>query len=54
MNIKIGRVTLHNKEQWDLECIPLICAHLRSKDRNTSTRIFCIGKRKNGKWFIKR
>lgn len=40
---KIGRLTLHNKEQWDLNNkIPLLCGHWTT--RNKCSRLFCVGK----------
>lgn len=33
-------VSIHRKEQWDLDCIPFVCVHLRLP--NSSTRIFCV------------
>jgi hypothetical protein len=37
---RIGRLWLHGKEQWDLDCWPWLCAHWRRP--NSSTRVFCL------------
>jgi hypothetical protein len=34
------RIRIHRKEQWDLDCMPWVCAHRET--RNSSTRIFCL------------
>lgn len=44
MNIKIGRLTIHNKEQFDLGIFPLICLHWESSDRNSNIRIFYLNR----------
>jgi hypothetical protein len=31
---------LHRKEQWDLECVPLLCIHVDRAD--SCKRIFCL------------
>lgn len=31
---------LHRKEQWDLECWPILCAHWNTS--NGSRRVFCL------------
>ena len=36
MSIRIGPLSIHRKEQWDLDCWPLLCAHWRSR------RVFCL------------
>lgn len=41
-SINMGCLCLHNKEQWDLEKYPLLCAHWHTL--NKSKRLFCIGK----------
>ena len=40
--LKIGRLLLHNKEQWDLKKYPLLCGHWDTT--NKCKRLFCIGK----------
>jgi hypothetical protein len=40
MSIKIGALSIHRKEQWDLDCWPLICAHWNTPNR--SRRVFCL------------
>jgi hypothetical protein len=35
-----GWLSIHRKEQWDLQCVPLVCVHWRTL--NSSTRIFCV------------
>ena len=40
--LKIGRLLLHNKEQWDLKKYPLLCVHWDTT--NKCKRLFCIGK----------
>lgn len=34
------RYSIHRKEQWDLDCVPLVCVHRRTP--NSSTRVFCV------------
>jgi hypothetical protein len=34
------RFMVHRKEQWDLECAPWVCIHLRRG--NYSKRVFCL------------
>lgn len=38
--MKIGQFNIHRKEQWDLECFPIICIHRRTPNR--SARVFCL------------
>lgn len=33
-------LSIHRKEQWDLDCVPWICVHRRTP--NSSTRVFCV------------
>ena len=40
--MRIGRFEIHRKEQWDLDCIPWVCVHARSRDGCSVTRIFCV------------
>lgn len=40
--LRLWRLTLHNKEQWDLGRWPLVCAHWSYDHGNGSVRIFCI------------
>lgn len=40
MSIHIGPFWIHRLEQWDLECWPFVCVHLRTPNR--SRRIFCL------------
>jgi hypothetical protein len=31
---------VHRKEQWDLDCWPIVCVHNRTHNR--SKRVFCL------------
>lgn len=41
-SVKIGRLLIHNKEQWDLGKKPLICLHWYYDAYNGCKRLFCI------------
>jgi len=34
------KLKLHRKEQWDLNCKPLLCLHIHRTDE--SVRVFCL------------
>ena len=34
------KLKIHRKEQWDLECWPLLCIHAQTKTLNA--RLFCV------------
>jgi hypothetical protein len=38
--IRFGPLWIHRKEQWDLDCWPLVCIHWKVPNR--TTRIFCL------------
>lgn len=38
----IGSFWVHRKEQWDLNCWPIVCVHQRYDHGNGSRRIFCL------------
>ena len=40
MRRSIGHPWIHRLEQWDLDCVPLICVHWRSPNR--CQRVFCL------------
>jgi hypothetical protein len=41
-DIRIGPLHVHRKEQWDLDCWPLVCVHWRYDGGNGNKRIFCL------------
>lgn len=38
--MNIGPISIHRKEQWDLDCWPLLCVHWTTPNR--SRRILCL------------
>ncbi len=37
---KTTEINVHRKEQWDLNCWPLLCVHVHRP--NGSRRVFCL------------
>jgi hypothetical protein len=48
------KLSIHRKEQWDLNVYPIVCIHREIPNR--STRIFCIWKYgiQIGSWTIRK
>ena len=42
MSIHIGALHIHRKEQWDLNCWPLVCVHQSYDHGNGNRRVFCL------------
>lgn len=40
--VRIGPYRLHRREQWDLECFPILCIHKSYDHGNGSRRVLCI------------
>ena len=45
MQIRTGKYLIHNKEQWDLDCTPIVCIHMYRDGNNICKRILCIYRR---------